>query len=334
MSQPAAMTILLSETFHERYGERLAATASEAGLRLTPLVLPERSILPDHALQEVELAHFSRDRYAAGAAPFFRALPRAPRLRWLHVFHAGMNGPHYAALLARGVLLSNSSGSHAEPIAQTAIGALLWFARGFSHWQEAQRLRRWEPVRAPDEPRDLRGQTIVVVGTGAIGSHVCRLAQSLGLHVVGVRRSPAQAGEPIDELRTPAELGSLLPRADWLVLACPLTDETQGLIDATALARLPRHARILNVARGAVVDQPSLVQALIEGTIAGAYLDVFDREPLPSDSPLWGLPNVLVTPHNSAVSSGNDDRATAIFFENLGRWARGERLVNEVTVVD
>ena len=333
MSDTSATPILLTEAFHERYGERLRAAASEAGLTLDPVLLPEQGEVPADDLARVELAHFSRDRYIAGGRAFFEALERAPRLRWLHVFHAGMNGPFYAGLLKRDVLLSNSSGSHAEPIAQTAMGALLWFARGFPHWQLAQREHRWARVEAPREPRDIRGQTIAIVGVGAIGSHVARIAQSLGLHVIGVRRSPARPDEPIDEFRTPSELLEVLPRADWLLLSCPLTDETRGLIDAEALERLPRHARILNVARGPVVDEAALIEALRSESIAGAYLDVFDQEPLPEDSPLWALPNVILTPHNSAVSSGNDDRATAMFLDNLGRWARDEPLMNRVTTV-
>jgi phosphoglycerate dehydrogenase-like enzyme len=326
--------ILLSEPFHERYGDRLHAAASEAGLVLDPVLLAKRGTVADEDLERVELAHFSRDRYVAGGQPLFEALERAPHLRWLHVFHAGMNGRFYARLLERDVLLSNSSGSHAEPIAQTVIGALLRFARGFAGWQEAQQEHRWARLHAPYEPADLRGQTIVIVGVGAIGTHIGRIAQALGLHVVGVRRSPGRPGEPIDEFRTPSELSELLPRADWLVLSCPLTSETRGLIDADALARLPRHARLFNVARGPVVVETALIDALWNGTIAGAHVDVFDEEPLPEDSPLWDLPNLILTPHNSSVSSGNDDRATAIFLDNLGRWKRGEPLVNRVTTVD
>jgi phosphoglycerate dehydrogenase-like enzyme len=122
----------------------------------------------------------------------------------------------------------------------------------------------------------------------------------------------------------------LLPRSDWLIIACPLTHETRGLISAALLARLPRGARVINVARGEIIDQHALIAAIESGHLGGAYLDVFDPEPLPADSPLWELPNVLVTPHNSSVASGNDRRVFEIFTDNLGRWSRGETLVNEV----
>jgi phosphoglycerate dehydrogenase-like enzyme len=136
--------------------------------------------------------------------------------------------------------------------------------------------------------------------------------------------------DPVDELHHPAALAELLPRADWLALACPLTDETRNMIDTRALALLPRGARILNVARGEVIDEPALIEALRGGQVGGAYLDVFQIEPLPAESPLWDLPNVIITPHNSAASAGNDGRAAAIFLRNLRHWAHGEPLVNEV----
>ncbi len=133
----------------------------------------------------------------------------------------------------------------------------------------------------------------------------------------------------MDELHPLATLLALLPRADWLVLAVPLTEATRGLIDATAIALLPKGALVVNIARGAVIEEDALIAALEGGQLVGAYLDVFEVEPLPADSPLWTLPNVLVTPHNSSAASGNVARITAIFLDNLGRWARGEALRNE-----
>jgi phosphoglycerate dehydrogenase-like enzyme len=150
------------------------------------------------------------------------------------------------------------------------------------------------------------------------------------LKVIGVRRGPRRADDPVDELHPPAALPGLLARCDWLVIACPLTPETRGLVDARLIAALPRGARIINVARGEIVAEQALIDALRSGHLGGACLDVFEAEPLPPDSPLWNLPNVLVTPHNSAAAAGNDERVLAIFLDNLGRWQRGEPLVNEV----
>jgi phosphoglycerate dehydrogenase-like enzyme len=147
-----------------------------------------------------------------------------------------------------------------------------------------------------------------------------------------VRRSPRESGDPVDEMHPPERLAGLLPRADWLIIAAPLTPETRGLVDADLLSRLPAHARLINIARGEIVDEPALIERLRDGRLAGAYLDVFEKEPLPENSPLWDLPNVLVTPHNAGAALGNDRRIYGIFLENLGRWQRGEALVNEVTL--
>jgi len=147
--------------------------------------------------------------------------------------------------------------------------------------------------------------------------------------VTGVRRSGRQPGDHADRVVPPSELDAILPQTDWLVLACPLTDDTRGLITAERLARLPRGARIANIARGEIVDEPALIAALQSGHLAGAYLDVFAQEPLPPESPLWDLPNVLVTPHNSAAAAGNEDRVFAVFLDNLGRFLQGAPLVNQ-----
>lgn len=261
---------------------------------------------------------------------FFSATRKASKLKWLHVFNAGVDHPVFTTMLERGVRLTTSSGSTAEPIAQTAIAGMLYLARNFPRWLAGQRDRKWDPMRPADFPRDLRGQTMVVYGMGKIGSEIARLARVLGLHVIGVRRS-AITTEHVDEMRTPQELGSVLPRCDWLVIACPLTDETRGLVGAAVLAQLPPGARLINISRGEIVDEPALIAALAGGRLAGAYLDVFAQEPLPAASPLWTLPNVLVTPHNSAASAGNEARVNAIFLDNLGRWRRNEPLLNEVT---
>lgn len=324
--------LLVSAAFLDAFGEALARTEADAAIRLERIVLPRdpEARLPAADVERVEIALFSYDIYPAWSRQFFAAAQGAPNLRWLHVFNAGVDNPVFGRFLERGVRLSTSAGSTAEPIAQTAIAGLLMLARGFPHWLAAQRERRWAPLPAGHIPDDLRGQTAVVVGLGAIGREVARLAKALGLRVVGVRRSPQRADDPVDELHHPAALGGLLPRTDWLILAAPLTPETHHIIDARALALLPRGARVLNVGRGSLIDEPALIEALRTGHIAGAYLDVFEEEPLPPESPLWALPNVIVTPHNSAASTGNAARSAAMFFENLKRWARGEPLINEV----
>jgi phosphoglycerate dehydrogenase-like enzyme len=149
------------------------------------------------------------------------------------------------------------------------------------------------------------------------------------MHVIGVRRSPRRPEDPVNEMHAPAALPELLPRCHWVVLACPLTPETRRIIHAGTLARLPRGACLINVARGGLVDEGAVIAALKSGQLGGAYLDVFEQEPLPPDSPLWDLANAIVSPHNASASAGNDERATRIFLDNLIRLGQGRPLQNE-----
>lgn len=324
---------LTTETFLERYGDELARVSSDVGLDLDPIRVPadpaER--LDEASRNRVELSFFSPDIFPDYSRSFFSTAQGAPNLRWLHIFNAGVDTPVFQRLMQRGVRLSTSAGASAEPIAQSMIGGLLMLARNFPFWLANQRERRWQPMPPDQVPDDLRGQTIVVLGFGAIGRQVGRLAQALGLHVIGIRRRPAEPDDPVDEMLSPAQLLDVLPRAQWLAITAPLTEETRGLVGAEALSRLPHGARVMNVGRGEIVDEPALIAALRSGRIGGAYLDVFHEEPLPPESPLWDMRNVIISPHNSSVSRGNEARSCAIFFENLARWGRGEPLRNEET---
>jgi len=325
-------TLLVSHQLHAERGTDLVERARRLGMALEPVVLPaapEGRIDPADCAR-LDLAFFSSDVIPLHGRQFFSAVRKAPALKWLHVFNAGVDHPVFGEMLERGVRLSTSAGTTAVPIAQTAITGLLMLARNFPRWLRGQREHRWDPMRSADFPRDLAGQTVVIYGLGSIGSEIARLARVLGLRVIGLRRSPQCPGDPVDELHPPQRLAELLPRADWLVLAAPLTSETRGLINADMLARLPAGARIINVARGEIIDETALVAALRDGRLGGAYLDVFEKEPLAADSPLWTLPDVLVSPHNSAAARGNDDRVYGMFLANLERWHLGQALDNEV----
>lgn len=311
--------------------DAIAHIVEDTDASVEPIEVPgDGERLDDAVLSRIELALSTIGGSEPGSPErrFFGAATRAPNLRWLHVSHAGIDNPVFGRLLDQGVRITNSSGASAEPIANTAIGGLLALARGFPDWAEAQRRHEWRSH--PHAREDLRGQTIVVVGLGAIGGHIARLAQALGMHVVGVRRSPRRDADTVDELVPPEGLALVLPRADWLALAVPLTDATRGLVSASMLSLMPPGARVLNVARGEVIDEPALIDALRAGRLGGAYLDVFVEEPLPPESPLWDMPNVIVSPHNSASSTGNAARALEIFLRNLEHWARDEPLENEV----
>jgi len=323
--------LLVSHFLNAARGAELASLPAEYAVELIVLPQDREARLADDLVKRIDIAFFSSDIVSQGfSRQFFSAARKAPNLKWLHVANAGVDHPIFNEMLAGGVRLTTSSGATAEPIAHTAITALLMLARNFPYWQQAQREHRWSPMPLDAFPRDLRGQTAVVVGLGHIGKEFARVARALGLIVIGVRRSPRKEGDPVDEIHTPEQLADLLPRTDWLVLACPLTPETRGLVNAKLLAALPKTARVINVARGEVVDEPALIEALQSGALAGAYLDVFQKEPLPADSPLWDLPNVLVTPHNSTAAAGNHQRVYGIFVENLQRWHAGKPLLNEV----
>ena len=261
---------------------------------------------------------------------FHDALRGAPSLRWVHAHSSGADRPVYGELLARGVAVTTSSGANAGVVVQTALAGVLMLARCLPQLLEAQRSRSWAPLVGSGLPRDLAGQTAVIVGWGPIGQGLGTLLSALGLRVVAVRSSDRAAEPPASESVSYERIGEVLPRADWLVLACPLSERTRGLVDAAALARLPPGARLVNVARGEVADEAALIDALQRGALAGAYLDVFAQEPLPAASPLWMLPNVIVTPHTAGHSDGNEARVAAIFLDNLRRWARGQPLLNRV----
>lgn len=325
-------TLLVSHRLHAERGADLAAHAQRLGMVLELVVLPAdpEGRLSDADCARLDLAFFSSDVFPQYSRQFFSTVRKAPGLQWLQVFNAGVDHPIYTEMLARGVRLTTSAGSTAIPIAQTAITGLLMLARNFPRWLAAQRERRWDPARMAEFPRDLVGQTALIYGLGSIGSEIARLARALGLKVIGIRRSPQRPGDPVDELHPPQKLAELLPRADWLIIASPLTAETRGLVNAGLLARLPKGACLINIGRGEIIDEAAMIEALRAGQLGGAYLDVFEKEPLPAESPLWDLPKVIISPHNSAAASGNDERVYRMFLANLEHWHRKQALTNEV----
>jgi D-2-hydroxyacid dehydrogenase (NADP+) len=209
----------------------------------------------------------------------------------------------------------------------SVLGGMIALDRGFVAQWEAQKRHAWQPLDELGGPPEFAGRTAIVVGLGPIGREIARLARAFGLRVIGVRRSAEPVAE-CDETIAYDGLRGRLPHADWLVLACPLSETTRALIDASALASLPRGARIVNVARGEVIVESALIEALASGHLGGAWLDVFHHEPLDAASPLWDLPNVIVSPHSSSRSSGHYDRVLEIFLDNLARLRDGRPLRN------
>jgi phosphoglycerate dehydrogenase-like enzyme len=249
---------------------------------------------------------------------------RAPRLRWIQSTSAGVEKlvPH----LPPEVVLTNASGVHGPKGGEYAMTALLMLNHGVPHFVTSQRARRWDPLFTTP----ITGRTVVVVGVGRIGGEVARLARRFGMRVLGVRRS----GRPhrgVHRMYTPKGLRAAFRQADFVVVTMPLTAETRGLIGARELDCLPRHAGVVNLGRGAVIDYDALSAKLWARELSGAVLDVFPEEPLPPESSLWSTPNVIMSPH-CAVDDGQAyvSRCLHIFFDNLRRYLGRRPLRNVV----
>jgi phosphoglycerate dehydrogenase-like enzyme len=260
-------------------------------------------------------------------------LHRAERLRWVHVSAAGVAPLLFPGFVESPVVLTNGRGLHAAAMAEHALGVVLAFARKLHLARDRQRERTWAQQElwvGPPPLRAVEGSTLGLVGFGAIGRAVATRARALGMQVLAVRRRPAADPAPADAQWGPERLDDLLAASDWVVLCPPLTAESRGLLSAERLARMKPDAVLVNLGRGALVDEPALVAALAGGRLAGAALDVFAEEPLPPDSPLWGMPQVIVTPHVSGLGPAYWERAVAQFAANLRRFLAGAPLENVV----
>ncbi|MDH5588850.1 MAG: D-2-hydroxyacid dehydrogenase [Gemmatimonadota bacterium] len=274
-------------------------------------------------------------------------LRAAPGLKWAHSGAAGVGSSLTPEMMAHPVLFTNSAGIHAPPMAETVLGMMLHFGRGLDFALANQRLGRWstEPYYVAGAPiRELSRCTIGIVGFGGIGREIARRVAALGARVVAVQRSVPREGEAdlapvegggslgdrIELVHGAAGVDAVLRESDYVVLAVPETDETRGMIGADALDAMKPEAVLINVGRGRLVDEDALVSALEAGSIRGAGLDVFATEPLPEGHPLWRLPNVLITPHVSAVTRAFWERETELILDNLERYVQGEPLRNLV----
>jgi phosphoglycerate dehydrogenase-like enzyme len=277
----------------------------------------------------------------AGAEVYFGfGIPRplflaAKKLRWAHSAAAGVGNALYAEMMQSEVVLTNSAGVHAIPIAEYVVAGILHFFRGLDIVVAQQRERRWDKsfFTAEGSPvREVGGSRMLVVGAGGIGGQVAMRLHALGARCIGIRRRLERGAPPgFDRVVGLDELDAELPDADVVVLATPLTNASRGLLNANRLRAMKRGAVVVNVARGALVDEQALVEALRSGHLRGALLDVFQEEPLASDHPLWQLPSALLSPHISPVSPGRFwPRALDVFCDNWGRYVRGEPLRNLV----
>lgn len=252
----------------------------------------------------------------------------APKLRWMHVYGAGVDYLAGTGILERGILLTNSSGINAPPIAEFVLMYMLMHVKQMLKRVEAQRTHQW--VRYPND--ELRGKTLGIVGPGRIGSEVAKRASAFGMRILAARRSytPGERLPHIEEVYPIARLHDMLGQCDFVVVAVSLTKETARMIGEAEFRAMKPGCFFMNVSRGGTVDQEALVRALKSGHLGGAGLDVFDPEPLPPDSPLWDMPNVIITPHNSGGIRQHAERATEFFCLNLRRYLSGAPLENLV----
>jgi phosphoglycerate dehydrogenase-like enzyme len=250
---------------------------------------------------------------------------RAPRLRWVHLTGAGLE--HLAPFdwIPEGVTVTNNSGVHGPKAAEYAEMAILMLANRIPYHVTNQRAARWEQFF----PAPVVGKTLLIVGVGAMGGAAAARAKRLGLRVLGVRRS----GRPhrhVDRMYRPDALDRLLPQADFVLVTAPLTPETRGLLGRRRLDLMKPEAGLINMGRAGVVDYDALRDKLARGELSGAVLDVFDPEPLPPDSPLWGTPNLVMTPHCSSDAPDYADRTLDLFFESFRRYLAGRAMRNVV----
>jgi len=307
-----------------------ADTPQSAALReQVERVAPGYRVLVTHD-DDVVRAHLDDIEIAAGRMPREMMLS-APRLRWMQQWGAGADWLLRAPQAAEAAfVLTNASGVHAQPIGEHIMALLLALSRGLHRAMRAQAEGRWQRPEMTEGITELADQTMLLIGVGAIGQRTAQFAAAFGMRVVGVRRDPSAPAEGVAEMHGPADLPDLLPEADAVVLTVPLTHETRHMIGEAQLCAMKRTAFLINIGRGGTIDEAALVRALQEGWIAGAGLDVFEREPLPEDSPLWKMENVIITAHYSGRTPRYEERASAIFLDNLARYLAGEPLRNVV----
>lgn len=258
----------------------------------------------------------------------------APRLRFIQSIGAGYDQFPLESLKERGIRLASAQGVNRNAVSEHAMAHVLAFARHIHTGRDNQQRHHWRGMLSDLSQREdeLGGKTMLIIGLGGIGSRLARLAKAFDMRVIATKRNPAIAQGPADEVHTPDRLMDLLPQADFVVLTCPLTSATENLIDGPALATMKNSAYLINMARGRCVDEPALLAALQDRSIAGAGIDHFWDEPLPQDSPFWNMEQVLITPHTGGETRMYEENVIDILLENLERLWRGETVLHNQIV--
>ena len=352
MSRPQPLSVLISDSARARWGAAIEQRVQESLKASTQNPQASAAAYVEHEVQWVspqsapdavghypcQVAYITRDVTGASTKTrvlqdlqrFYEVMRASPHLAWVHVHSAGADRPIFAELRQRGIKVSTSSGANAQPVAHTALGAVLALGRRFADLWAAQQAQRWAPLVERPDVHDLTGQTAMVVGMGRIGAEIARMLQAIGMQVVGVTRSELSVrSADSTEVCTYADMAAHLHRVHYLILACPLSPLTHQLVNAQVLRGLPQGTCVVNVARGEVVDQAALIHGLQSGHLGGAFLDVFETEPLDAASALWRLPNVIISPHTAGHFAEHADRVQRLFLDNLGRFLSDTRLHNE-----
>jgi D-2-hydroxyacid dehydrogenase (NADP+) len=262
-----------------------------------------------------------------------KQLKDAKKLKWIHSTAAGVAQLMYPELRDSGILVTNPSGIFSVPMAEHTMGLLLALARNFPDSVRQQDQSHWSQQELWDKRQhltELNGQVLLIVGYGSIGRELARRAKAFDMHIWGVTRSGKGDLALAERIVPASQLDEVLAEADYVVISAPETPETRNLMGAPQLARMKHGARLINVARGSLLDESALVRSLTSGTLGGAALDVAVAEPLPPESPLWKAPNLFITPHTSAVSDRLWHRQTSLFLELLERWFDGREMFNRV----
>jgi glyoxylate/hydroxypyruvate reductase len=338
MKENRPLKILIASPLEPEQVERIAAAApGQVEVIYEPELLPVPRYVADHTGRPRTLSAAQREcwlNHLREADILFdfdwlaprRLLEHAPRLRWVQGTSAGIGELlRRTGLIDTDLIFTTAAGVHGSPLAEFVILALLYFYRDVPRLQRMQQAHRWERYRN----RELAGRRALVVGLGAVGQTIARRLAALDLEVWGARRTQdAPPPEGVSRVLPLTDLHPVLGLIDALILACPLTSETKGLIGAAELAAMQDGALLINVARGPVIDERALVHALRAGRLCGAALDVAEVEPLPRDSPLWDLPNVLISPHSASTVHAENRRIVDLFLVNLRRYLDGEPLIN------
>ena len=251
---------------------------------------------------------------------------RVDKLRWVHVAGAGVDAVLFPDMVESRVTLTNSRGVFDRSIAEYVLGLMLVFAKDLHQTLRLQQQKKW----VHRETEMLAGRNLLVVGAGSIGRTIARLARCAGMEVDAIARTARSSDEDFRRVFASEDLNDALPSVDYVVVAAPLTAQTRGMFGAAQFERMKPSARLINVGRGPIVDEPALIEALRDGRIAGAALDVFSEEPLSEDSPLWEMPQVVISPHMSGDFVGWLEALGELFVENFRRWERGDELLNVV----